>query len=156
MDSEIKLQYREHIIKFITKNNLPTPKRFVNRLIEFIERMGNPKLSEIKQIFCDTVFILSKIIAIQDNNEKKNEYKKFIQKIENNDFGWSTSPLKNIQRDISNEVNSVVNPVRIYTGEYTCGKCHKKTTWWTSTQTRSADEGSTVKVNCACGNRWTA
>ena len=38
---------------------------------------------------------------------------------------------------------------------YTCGKCNSQKTEHTQVQTRSADEGYTIKVVCMeCGNRW--
>jgi DNA-directed RNA polymerase subunit M/transcription elongation factor TFIIS len=62
--------------------------------------------------------------------------------------------FSNVKKDMEHEVNSIIKPPRVFTGEFKCGKCHTNRTWYYQVQTSRGDEGMTTFINCACGNKW--
>ena len=98
-------------------------------------------------------------------NLKKTEFLRRIQTMEIKPSEYISMTHQDIQpelwKDLIEKKNKIEESmlsvsVKANTDLYTCKKCKSRNIYFTETQTRSADEQSTITLLClACGKRWT-
>lgn len=98
-------------------------------------------------------------------NLKKTEFLRRIQTMEIKPSEYISMTHQDIQPELWKELIEKKNKieesmlsvsVKANTDLYTCKKCKSRNIYFTETQTRSADEQSTITLLClACGKRWT-
>jgi DNA-directed RNA polymerase subunit M/transcription elongation factor TFIIS len=97
-------------------------------------------------------------------NLKNPEFLGKIQRMEINPSEYVTMTHQNIQPELWKEMIEKKNQIeesmlsvniKANTDLYTCKKCKSRNIYFTETQTRSADEQSTITLLClSCGKRW--
>jgi len=98
-------------------------------------------------------------------NLKKPEFLRRILTMEIKPSEYISMTHQDIQPDLWNDLIEKKNKieesmlsvsVKANTDLYTCKKCKSRNIYFTETQTRSADEQSTITLLClSCGKRWT-
>lgn len=153
--SEQIINQKNTIIKLISEYELPHPKTFTKLFFNYIrtsiENSLNP-FTQQKQIFWDVFYKLKNLESCK-SKERKRVYKSLLKMFEYN-TELENKVVSISQIEIDNEINMIVNPPKIISGTFKCGKCHTFNTYHYSAQTRGADEGMTTFIFCLCGNRW--
>jgi len=132
--------------------NIITPER-VAQLKQLRYKNGNPVIDLDKNIGMDILYEVLNRIKIFDNiythlatNEWTDEDEIFFSFPEFNDAKFLFNKY----------IESYHDERELVSGLYTCSKCKSTETYTQSKQTRSGDEGETVRVICTnCDFSWT-
>ncbi len=106
----------------------------------------------IKEIYIDLIreFIRESYFKTIDKTYKNFDLNKFL---------WNSNNYDEARDNELKEIKNIQTPIAIVenNGLYTCYKCNQSKTMSYDVQTRRADEGGTIFVNCMnkdCLNRW--
>ena len=153
---ELELRNISHsLLKDLTniKNNIIKIEQLIyNKSFEVYGKHDTIFSEPIKEIYIDLIreFIRESYFKTIDKT-----YENFL----NNKFLWNSNNYDEARDNELKEIKNIQTPIAVVenNGIYTCNKCHQSKTMSYDVQTRRADEGGTIFVNCMnkdCLNRW--
>lgn len=103
-----------------------------------------------RQLYAEGILNLSGLIR------EKRPLKDLLQNLKAGFWGWEDpQTYHQFHHERKVDADALTQPPEVEEGLYEC-KCGSRKTISISVQTRSADEGMTVKIRCVtCGHRWT-
>jgi len=81
--------------------------------------------------------------------------KEVVLKLKEGRYGFDSEAYNDIKYTIQEQDEFLINPFEVKEGLFICGRCGSNKTFSYPKQTRAADEGTTVFVECfSCGKKW--
>lgn len=80
-----------------------------------------------------------------------------LNHLKNKNFNFSSDKFAEVALKLDEQDCFIINPIEVVEGVLDCPRCKSKRSFTFTSQTRSADEATTVFAECAdCGKKWKA